>query len=208
MKSYPSIPRSRGQSFRAIPNAVIFDKLDGSCVRTEWSGPKKGWTKFGTRTRLLDPNDPVFGVVPVIFHQQWEEPLTRIAVDQRWERGVFFFEFWGPNSFAGNHDPSDPKCLTLIDVAPHRVGIIGPRHFLEIFDGNVPIPNLVGVRNWTREFVEEVWRGEVRGVTFEGVVAKAGSGHHLVMAKAKTMAWVERLKSVFDPNEAERLANS
>jgi len=208
MKSYPSISRSTGQSFRAIPNAVIFEKLDGSLVRVEWMGPKNSWTKFGTKERLLDPSDPVFGIVPVIFRQHWEEPLSRIATDQRWERGVFFFEFWGPNSFAGNHEPEDPKGLTLIDVAIHKRGIMGPRNFLEIFDGKVAVPNLVGVRNWSREFVEEVWRGEVEGASFEGVVGKAGSGHHLIMAKAKTRAWIERLKTVFDPKEAERLANS
>jgi len=195
-------------SFRAIPNAVIFDKIDGSNIRVEWAGPKKGWTKFGTRNQLLDESDPVFGVVPQIFHERWGEALSRIACDERIDRGVFFFEFWGDSSFAGLHSPDDEKRLTLIDVSVHKRGIMGPHEFLKTFDGKVQTPNLISIQNWTREFVEQVWRGEPEGITFEGVVAKGGTGHDLVMAKAKTEAWIEKVRAQFDEGEAERLVNS
>jgi len=70
MKDYPHIPRSRGQSFRAIPDATVFDKLDGSQIRVEWSG-KRGieWNKFGTRDQLLDPNDAIFSPAIGIFQR-------------------------------------------------------------------------------------------------------------------------------------------
>lgn len=208
MKSYPSIPRSRGQSFREIRSATIFDKIDGSTIRAEWSS-KRGisWSKFGTRDRLVDASDPVFGVTEEIFRRDWEEALSRIASDNGWDRGVCFFELYGPSSFAGRHDEKEAKRLILIDVAPHKKGILGPRDFLDIF-GGLDIPSVVDVRNWTRDYVERVWRGEIDGVTFEGVVAKGGEGHRLVMAKAKTEAWVLKVKELFSPEEAERIINS
>jgi len=45
MKSYPSIP---GKHTNGIP-LTVFDKLDGSNIRAEWS-KKRGFYKFGTRT--------------------------------------------------------------------------------------------------------------------------------------------------------------
>lgn len=59
MKQYPSINSSNGQSFKEFV-ADVFDKLDGSNLRFEWS-KKQGWYKFGTRHRLFDNTDPVFG---------------------------------------------------------------------------------------------------------------------------------------------------
>lgn len=116
-----------------------------------------------------------------------------------------FFEFWGPHSFAGQHDSQDEKHLTLIDVAPHRMGILGPKRFLKVF-GDLDVPTVVDVRNWTRDYVEQVWRGEVPNITFEGVVAKGGDGHHLVMAKAKTE--VLKVKDLYTADEAERIIES
>ena len=206
MKSYPSIPGSTGKSFRAIPAAYIFDKLDGSNIRAEWS-LKSGWGKFGTRSGLLDPTNPVFGSAIPTFHEYWEDRLTKVARDQRWQRVVCFFEFWGPSSFAGQHDPSEEKRLTLIDVAPYKVGILGPRAFLDLFD-DVDRPQLLGVENWNREFVEAVRNSEIVEITFEGVVAKAGSGHHLIMAKAKTQRWIDKVRSLYDPEAAEKIIAS
>lgn len=70
MKTYPSIPRSTGQSFQEY-DAYVFDKLDGSNLRFEWSR-KKGWVKYGTRRRLFDTTDPVFGEAITLFHEVWD----------------------------------------------------------------------------------------------------------------------------------------
>ena len=46
-----------------------------------------------------------------------------------------------------------------------------------------------------REIKEEVWNGGLKGVTFEGVVMKGPKIlHHPVMVKAKSKAWISRLK--------------
>ena len=41
MKEYPAIAQSIGTAVRELPNAYVFDKLDGSNLRFEWN-KKKG----------------------------------------------------------------------------------------------------------------------------------------------------------------------
>jgi hypothetical protein len=144
-------------------------------------------------------------------------PVEKIATDQRWESVIVFAEHWGPHSFAGCHHDSDNLPLDgdnlmhvdLIDVAPYKQGMLGPAEYLKLFEG-LPMAKFLGRYNWTRGFIERVWNGEIEGVTFEGVVGKAGSGkaHDIVMAKAKTKAWVDRVKARYAPDEAEKMINS
>lgn len=205
MKAYPSIPRSTGQDFQEF-NAYVFDKLDGSNLRWEWAR-KSGWYKRGTRTRLFDATDTVFGPSIPLFAERLAEPLERIAKDQRWDRMVVFTEFWGPQSFAGLHEPTDPKRLTLFDVNPHKKGLLGPRDFLKLFEG-LDIPAYLGTQRWTRGFVDQVRRSEVPGVTEEGVVGKTGEGHKLVMAKAKTQVWIDKVLARYGAEAGEKIVNS
>lgn len=217
MKEYPSIAQSIGTAFRELPNAYVFDKLDGSNLRFEWS-KKKGWYKFGTRTRLFDQNDWQFGRAIPMFQRTLAEDLAKIFVSQRWEQCIVFAEHWGPSSFAGCHhepitndplDPDDAMRVDLIDVAPYKQGILGPAEFVRLFS-HLPSASFLGRFNWTRGFVERVFNGEIAGVTFEGVVGKTGHGktHDLVMAKAKTKAWLDKVKARYAPEEAERIARS
>ncbi len=106
-------------------------------------------------------------------------------------------------------DPDEELRLDLIDVAPYKQGILGPAEFVRLFS-DLPSAQLLGRFNWTRGFVERVWNGELEGVTFEGVVGKTGHGknHDLVMAKAKTKAWIDKVKERYTPEEAERAARS
>ena len=205
MKSYPSIPRSTGQSFHEF-DAFVFDKIDGSNLRWEWS-KKSGWYKFGTRTRLFDLTDPVFGPAIDVFHSTLSEGLEKAARDERWDRMICFTEFWGSKSFAGTHAPNDPKNLTLFDVAPYKRGILGPKEFCKLF-GHLPTAALLGTFRWTRGFVEQVRRGEIEGVTDEGVVGKAGEGHDLTMAKAKTQIWVDKVLARYGEVEGSKIVSS
>lgn len=190
MKTYPSIAASTGQSFREF-DAYVFDKVDGSNLRFEWS-KKQGWHKFGTRHRMFDETDQQFGKAVGVFKSMLSEPLAKIAQDNRWERLIAFAEFWGPKSFAGVHDPADAHGLFLFDLAPYKKGILGPKEFLQHTE-NVITTKFLGQVKWTRGYIEKVRAGEVEGVTEEGVVGKAGSGHDLIMAKAKTQAWVDKV---------------
>ena len=203
MKQYPSIPRE----FREIHGAYIFDKLDGSNIRIEWT-KKNGWHKFGSRHRLLDESDSLLGEAKPLFLSTYADLISQVLIDNRCQHAVAFCEFWGKESFAGLHKADDPKYMTLFDVALDKKGILGPREFLKLFQGSGITPNFLGIHNWTRGFVESVRKNELPGITFEGVVGKSGNGHKLVMAKAKTQNWIDKVHEVFHGNEAEKLINS
>lgn len=206
MKDYPTIPRATGMSFAEF-DAHVFDKLDGSCLRFEWTR-KAGWSKAGTRTRLVDMSDPVFGPAIPLFAATLAAPLARVAQAQRWERLVVFAEFWGPGSFAGVHVPGDAMRLTLFDAAPYKQGLLAPNDFRKLFEDQVPTPAYLGRVRWTRGFVERVRAGAVDGITFEGVVGKAPGRQGLLMAKAKTQAWLDKVAALYAPDLAKRIIES
>jgi len=208
MDEYPHIPQSGGQYFREIQHAHVFDKLDGNGCRSEWSR-KAGWYKHGKRhsTALDDGSTPWLTVVPSMFEATLAEPLERIARKNRWQHLVVYYEFWGVQSLAGMHVEGDPKFLTVFDAAPEKRDILGPIEFRRCFEGEVLTPAYLGLAHWTRGYIERVRLGEIEGVTFEGVVGKAAEGKRLVMAKAKTQAWKDRVRSVHGEN-AEKIINS
>ena len=71
------------------------------------------------------------------------------------------------------------------------------------------IPNFLGRIHWTRGFVEEVRVGkDPAGITFEGVVGKAGEGHKLIMAKAKTQAWINKVLERHGAEYGQKIINS
>ena len=205
MKSYPSIPRSTTSKLREF-EAHVFDKIDGSNLRFEWDR-KKGWYKFGTRRRLLTPSTPVFGEAIDIFQQNLAEPMAKIALEQKWSRIIVFAEFWGESSFAGQHQSDEPKSLTPIDVSVYKKGFLSPDLFLRLFADLADLGYL-GKVQWTEEYVQRVCDGLVEGITFEGVVGKAGGGHKRVMVKAKTQAWIDKVIEVFGHEKGLKLVNS
>ena len=208
MKDYPSVPRSVGTAFRQIDNCYVFDKIDGSSMRAEWS-KKRGWYKFGRRHGLCDSSNPHLEQVPEMFYSDLAEDLTRLATDNRWQHLVVFFEFWGEQSFAGQHFDDDPKHLTVFDVAADKKGILPPKEFLKRFAGYVSTPAFLGRVQWTRGYVEKVRRGEVEGITFEGVVGKSAiSKHEIVRAKAKTQAWIDKVLEIHGKERGEKIIAS
>ena len=206
MKDYPSIPRANGQAFRFIPWAYLFSKLDGSMVRAQYS-KKQGFYKFGTKTCLMDTTTPIFGEAIPLFFDTWAEPLTRIFKDNRWNDAIVFCEFYGAQSFAGIHVPNDPKRLSLFDVDVDKRGIMGPRDFLKHFE-KLPIADFLGIQNWNRELIEMIYESILPGVSFEGVVGKAGEGHQRITAKAKTKRWLDAVKARYNEKDAEKIINS
>jgi len=206
MKDYPSIPQSIGQKFREMPHAFVFDKLDGSSMRAEWT-LKQGWWKFGKRQGLVDDSNQALTEAPGLFLQQMGEPLERVAVEHKWRHLIVFFEFWGDQSFAGRHIDGDVRHLTLFDADRDKKGIISPKEFRELFEGKVDTARFLGNYNWTRGFVERIYQGDLEGITFEGVVGKVGERHKLIRAKAKTQAWLNKVKELYG-EDAEKIINS
>jgi len=214
MKSYPSIESANcGNKSVSI---IAFDKLDGSNIRAEWSA-KRGFYKFGTRRRMIDHTDPHLGRAVWLIKAKYEKELDKVfrrsKPIQRFQRGVVcFFEFFGPKSFAGQHAKGDEHDVILIDVAPNKAGLIPPREFIKLF-GHLHIPTVVYEGKVGKEFIEKVQRGELEGMTFEGVVCKAPNPNrkktsHPVMFKVKSHAWLEKLRTFCadDAKQFERLA--
>jgi len=197
MKEYPSIDGPNGDFGKPC---LAFYKHDGSNLRFEWS-PKNKWSKFGTRTRLFDKSDPVFGPAIDIFMATQAEGIEKVIRDTKEfrnnERVTAYCEFVGPKSFAGIHDlepDNNPMQTILFDLNFHKKGILGPRDFLNYF-GHLNIAQLIYDGPFNQTFINDVREGKYD--LNEGVIAKGGRGHDLWMRKVKTNAYLEKLKAVF-----------
>ena len=195
MKSYPSIDKLIQGSYPVY----AFDKLDGSNIRAEWT-PKRGFDKFGTRKRLLDPNEEPLGEAVRLILEDSEE-LERRLRTLRAQRVTCFFEFFGDNSFAGNHEDEDHR-VVLFDIDVYKKGLMPPKDFIKFTKG-LAVPELVHHGNANTDFVLGVQNGTIPGVTFEGVVCKSATPKGLVkMFKIKSRAWIDRLKNKCGDDEA------
>jgi hypothetical protein len=208
MKEYPSILSAndlltRSGDYLGQP-FVAFDKLDGSNIRAEWDH-KRGWHLFGSRRRLLDASQPFLGQAIGLILGGYGDALARCFTDNPAFRGTrqatAYFEFLGPHSFAGLHDPAilgvvgnEPFRVVLIDVNLHKRGFVSASEFVEHF-GHLGIPRVVHRGELNGEFIEDV-RADRFG-TGEGVVCKGGEGHGRWMAKVKTDAYLRRLRAFF-----------
>ena len=190
MKTYPTISRD------IVGKPVYaFDKLDGSNIRAEWSR-KRGFYKFGSRKRLLGPDDPLLGKSIQLIQDKYGDDLARIFRKERWQKAVAFFEYHGPKSFAGWHEDDDEHTVTLFDVAADKKGILEPKPFLKIFN-SVDTARLLYHGNPNSLFVDQVREGALEGMTFEGVVCKSTlvSPGLPLMFKVKNRAWIDKLKT-------------
>jgi hypothetical protein len=172
----------------------VFPKYDGSNVRAEWSR-KRGWYKFGRRNGLLDDSNPVLAAeAKPLMLDTYGDDLARIYRAQRWDRAIAFFEFFGPNSFAGSHEDEEHEVM-LLDVSVHRKGLLEPRQFLKTLDG-IKLPPVLHFGNFTADISAQVEAGEFPGQTFEGVIAKGAykTPGRPLMFKRKNQAWLDKLR--------------
>ena len=196
MKEYPSITKNVVQGEKIY----AFDKLDGSNIRAEWNKKNKFW-KFGTRTRLVDRAEKPWGEAIDLIIGKYEKDLHDIFVDNRFQEVISFFEFFGPNSFAGNH-AEEPHEVKLFDIRVHKKGIIEPNEYLKLV-GKLDIAKLLYYGNANQPFIESVQNRTLNGMTFEGVVCKGQlfrPGLPL-MFKIKSYEWLEKLKGKCEGNQ-------
>lgn len=205
MKEYPSITNVINMNYPI----VAFDKLDGSNIRAEWN-KKKGFWKFGSRHRLIGPDDPIYSdeTVPLknaipLIKMKYERDLHDILVKTRTEKAILFFEFYGPTSAFGRHNPNEEQTVTLIDVNLFKKGIMPPREFIKMF-GHLDIPAVLHDGKANQPFVISVENSELKGMTLEGVVCKGPfeqkSGGP-VMFKIKSKKWLDKLRNYCAGNE-------
>lgn len=136
MKKYPAIQREIHKN----EHVYVFDKIDGSNIRAEWSS-KKGFYKFGTRNRLLDSNELILGKAVNLILHKYSDNLELVFKEQRQRNAVCFFEFFGINSFAGFHSINDNHDVVLFDVSFKR-GLLHPKDFIKMF-GHLEIPKVL-----------------------------------------------------------------
>jgi hypothetical protein len=204
MYAYPSIP---GASKAPREPCLAFVKYDGSNLRFEWS-KAKGWHKYGTRERLFDQTDSIFGPAIPVFLAKYGDSLARVFTDTKAFRGfdrfTVFGEFYGPNSFAGIHKPGDDFTVTVFDVCVKGT-LLAPQQFLEHF-GHLPVAEVVYEGNLNQSFIDRV-RASVVGdgdlSLDEGVICK-GKGRSPWMCKVKTLSYYERLRAGFPDSFASK----
>lgn len=186
---------------------VAFYKYDGSNLRFEWS-PKKGWNKFGSRTQMIDSKHPVFGLGVEMFQDQ----MGQIIVDRiknafpktfkNIDRITAFAEFYGENSFAGNHEPTDQKHLKLFDTFLFKQGFLLPEQFVDIFGDWEHSAEVVYKGKLNQEFIEKIRYNTLDTKLNEGVICKGTSDKiqfkrygSVWMTKIKTFEFLNRLKT-------------
>jgi len=205
MKAYPSI-----KQFRADRHADFvghtFAKHDGSNLRFEWSR-KQGWFRFGSRRRLLEREHPSFGKSMAMFESGFAEAFERFATDNNHDSMVVYCEFWGPESFAGEHEADDDHVLTPIDVAIYKKGLLATDSFVEKFGGKFDLGYL-GEQTWDGQFVDSVRASTFEGMSFEGVVGKTGNGHQRKAIKLKSKAWVEKVIQQYGEEKGQKIIAS
>lgn len=196
MIQYPSIQRDyiKDKPF------FLFDKIDGSNIRVEWSA-KRGFYKFGTKTQLIDKNSPIFGEAVGIFTDKYGKDLEAVFEKQRWRNVVCFAEFYGANSAFGNHKLDEPHDIILFDVSVNEE-ILDPRDFIDCFE-HLQIPRVLHHGRVGEEVISLVHHSKLEGMTFEGVVCKGpwDKKHNMpYMFKIKSHAWIEKLKGFCNGN--------
>jgi len=164
--------------------------------------PKQGFYKFGSRKVLLgetgESEQQTLLGESLNLIKDVQETLAPIFKKEKWQQVVCFFEFWGPNSFAGLHH-AEPHKVTLIDVHVHKQGILDVREFIRTFDGVVDTPKLLHQGNFNKELEALVRAGTLDGMTFEGVVAKAPLQKRWegpTMFKVKNQAWIDKVRAL------------
>jgi hypothetical protein len=181
-------------------NIYAFDKLDGSNIRAEWNR-KNGFYKFGTRRRLMDENEPTLGEAVSLVCEQ-EDTLTDIFRKQRYEKVTAFFEFYGENSFAGQH-VEEKHVVSLLDAHIFKKGYLLPTEFVKLFEDKVLTPEVLYSGKANQPFVQQVRESSLEGMTFEGVVCR---GTELIRNrhprfKVKSKAWLAKLKTYCGDDE-------
>jgi len=202
MKTYPSLEHCSNKHIGK--NIWAFDKKDGSNIRAEYS-KKRGWYKFGTKKTLIDSSDENFGDSIDLFMNKYSEGLAKIFTDNKSYRNsrkfTAFMEYFGPNSFAGQHVDNDIKDVLLFDIAQYQKGFTPPKTFAKDFQ-HLGIPDVIYTGVLTEEFIQEV-RNNIfnldEGVMCKGVLKKKGNDI-VWMAKIKTIDWLDKLKKNFGEN--------
>jgi RNA ligase len=181
-----------------------FEKYDGSNIRSEWSRKlsKKtnftnGFGKFGSRNQMITHINQQFGEATEIFMDKYSEDLDKTFRTDKLFRGVdkvmVYGEYFGKNSFSGQHVKSDPKDLVMFDIDIFKKGFLNPKDFIKKF-GHLHIPNVIYQGEFNEDLINSI-KINVYNLS-EGVVCKGVENNKVWMVKIKTDSWINKIKEV------------
>ena len=202
--AYPKIPDTLDCPLK---QCVAFEKYDGTNIYFLGT-PYEGWTHFGTRrdcfilsqggikefesihpeltgvASLWDEQSKLFDYFHSNLSYDIDQPIT------------VFNEYFGPNSFAGSHQPQDKKQLVIFDI---RVGdkFLSPEVFINDFK-DFNIARVIFQGKFTGQLFADVRKGKYD--VKEGVVVKGMVGDQVYMAKIKTNEYLKKLKENLPDN--------
>lgn len=196
MKSYHSILEDYENYYGE--SCLAYYKYDGTNMRFLWTA-KNGWCRFGTRNTLIDRNTLLYSQAIDVFDQKYKEYLTWMIKNDQLFKGakevLAFAEFFGPNSFAGQHKLADKKELMLIDVNISTKGFIDPFTFRDKFKG-IDAAKVIYEGEFDADFAHTIRHQGLntdRQPLFEGSVIKGGAKHKLWMVKVKNKHYIDEL---------------
>lgn|SRR5574337_19632 len=206
--AYPKIPDTLGCPLR---QCIAFEKYDGTNIHWTFQ-PGEGWQDYGTRrdryhintsgVRAFEEAHPELAGVHTLWDQKDElnDYLNNNPIYNKAKEIIVFTEYFGTNSFAGQHNPKDLlKQLVILDIQVDGK-IISPEQFVEDFK-QFNIARVVFKGKFTGQLFVDVRKGKLD--VKEGVVVKGMVGDQVYMAKIKTEAYLERLKKEFKDNWKE-----
>jgi len=185
-----------------------FDKVDGSNFCAEWNKKlsKKsqftnGFKKFGTRTETIKNASNPFTEAVNIFMDNYSGPLDKIFCENKLFRGVdmitVYGEFYGPNSFAGQHDWKEDHDVTIFDMFLYKKDYLKPSDFVDIF-GHLNVQKLITQGLLDKKMIDDII-SNIYGLK-EGLVLKGVSEGKVWMVKVKTQEWLNKIRALYGVN--------
>lgn len=122
--------------------------------------------------------------------------MNHIFRKQQMTKATAFFEFHGPNSFAGQHE-DEKHTVMLFDIHNYKQGLLTGSEFLKLVGNRVDTVPVIWEGKVNSQFIKTVTDGTLEGMTFEGVVCKGKLDNRKRPNnfKIKSDAWLYRLKA-------------
>lgn len=218
---YPKIPDTTGCPLK---KCIAYEKYDGTNLHWVWEDTL-GWYAFGTRRDRFDLDErgiaafneahPGLSEAVSLFEKSYKFLPYKYSCVSDDKEVTIFTEFLGDKSFAGTHQENDPKRLIILDasiirndkqyMAPPMQFAIDYGHFDDDPENNAGsktlgfhFPRMLYSGSYSGQLVEDIRNGKYQ--VNEGAVIKGVVNGQTYMAKVKTNAYMERLKTQFKDN--------
>jgi hypothetical protein len=133
--------------------------------------------------------------------EKYSAPLDKIFREDILFRGVdgitVYGEFFGENSFAGQHDWNEEHDVVIFDMFVYKKDFVKMGDFVNLFE-HLGIPKIVFKGILDEGAVEDIvtnYYDLKEGVVFKGVIDKK-----VWMAKVKTQHWLDKVRALYGIN--------